>query len=78
MRAKNTINYTEFIAAAVHTQNDLVVQNLWWMFNEFDCDKDGTINPKDMQQAFERMGQPTSEEEVEEILHDHNEKYHNG
>jgi Ca2+-binding EF-hand superfamily protein len=48
------------------------------MFNEFDCDKDGTINPKDMQQAFERMGQPTSEEEVEEILHDHNEKYHDG
>lgn len=71
MRDKNSINYTEFIAAAVGAQTEILKQNLWWMFKEFDINGDEFITGSDISKAYARMGNSVSKEEVCRILEEH-------
>ena len=35
------INYTEFLAATIHVQNELTEERLWNLFKTFDVDETG-------------------------------------
>jgi calcium-dependent protein kinase len=46
------INYTEFLAATIHIQNELTEERLWNLFKTFDVDSSGSITRENLQVAF--------------------------
>ena len=50
------INYTEFLAATLKTQETLTEEMLWQLFKKFDVDDTGFISKDNLQDAFKRLG----------------------
>ena len=42
------INYTEFLAATIHIQNELTEERLWSLFKTFDVDESGSISKENL------------------------------
>ena len=65
------INYSEFIAATINTQEFLTDQKLSAIFRTFDIDNTGEITSQNLKDAFSKFGRECSDEEIEQIMKEH-------
>lgn len=70
-KGNHQINYSEFLAATLHTKKILNNSRMLVLFKEFDVDNSGYITREDLRQAFEKFDKPITEEEIEEIIEKH-------
>ena len=65
------INYSEFLAATINVKDYLDDARLEAIFNQFDIDNSGKITPDNLKQAFSKFGREITDEEIQEILKEH-------
>ncbi len=65
------INYSEFLAATISVRSVLTEKILWTLFKHFDTDDSNTITQENIKEAFAKAGKQVSEEEMDEILKNH-------
>jgi calcium-dependent protein kinase len=65
------INYTEFLAATLHVQNELTDERLWTLFKTFDTDESGNISKPNLKEAFARMGRAITDQEINSVMEQH-------
>ena len=70
-KGNNQINYSEFLAATLHTKKILNDSRMLVLFKEFDIDDSGYITKSNLIEAFEKFEKPVTEEEIDEILEKH-------
>lgn len=73
---ENVINYSEFLAATIDVQLVLTDERLLHMYQEY-ADAEGLITKQSLQEAFERIAQPQTEEEITAIFESHHTKAFN-
>jgi calcium-dependent protein kinase len=62
------INYSEFLAATVHSKLQISEEHMWTVFNKFDTDNTGYISDKNLVEVMEKIGKPMTIEEVREMI----------
>lgn len=65
------INYTEFIAATINVQSYLTDEKLESLYATFNVDGKGEISLDDMKNAFTKFGKNISDQELKDILREH-------
>lgn len=72
-KGNKQINYSEFIAATLHTKKILNDSRLKVLFKEFDVDDSGYITKENLEEAFDRLDKKVTKAQINEILdkHDH-------
>ena len=61
------IDYTEFIAACMYSQNYSEEKQIKQAFQYFDKDESGTISKQELKQCLQSEDQTMTDEEVEEL-----------
>ena len=64
----NSINYSEFLAAAVDISQFVSSERIGGLFATFDIDGDGLITEKNIKTAFTKFGVEVSDEEIAQIM----------
>lgn len=62
------IDYTEFIAACMYSQNYSEEKQIKQAFQYFDKDESGTISKQELKQCLQSEDQTMTDEEVEELI----------
>ena len=66
------INYSEFIAAVLSFDEQVLGEHLWMLFKKFDVDNTDSITIENLEEAFHRQGRfKVSRTELSEILQKH-------
>ena len=68
---RNKINYTEFLAATLQTQNMLTDERLWIIYDDYANPHRGGISKSSLKDAFDRIGVPKNDGEIDTIFRDH-------
>lgn len=67
----NSINYTEFLAAAMDISQHASLDRIASLFATFDIDGDGMITAKNIKTAFTKFGIQVTDEEITDIMRAH-------
>jgi calcium-dependent protein kinase len=62
------INYSEFLAATVHSKLLINEEHLWTVFNKFDTDNTGFISDQNLVEVMEKVGKTVTLAEVREMI----------
>lgn len=66
------INYSEFIAATLSFDEQVLGEHLWMLFKKFDVDNTDQITVENLEEAFHRQGRvKIGREELLEIIQKH-------
>jgi Ca2+-binding EF-hand superfamily protein len=65
------INYSEFLAATCATKSFLNEAKLMTLFRTFDTDGSNVITPDNLIEAFQNLGNPLTQKELDSILTKH-------
>src|SRR5438046_737475 len=63
-----TINYSEFVAAALDLKHYLNTERLWSIFQHFDPDNQGFITVENVKDVAERQGRTLTQEEMASLV----------
>lgn len=65
------INYSEFLSATIDHHKFLTEQRLHGIFHQFDVEGSDKLTASNLQDAFQKLGQNLSMEEIERIIKKH-------
>lgn len=65
------IHYSEFLAATINVKDLLTDEHIVTLFDYFDTDNTGYISRENLKEAFKKAGKPLSEEDLDEIMENH-------
>lgn len=64
------IRYSDFLVATLDKKKLLDDELLFLTFQHFDADSDGFVNISDLKIALENIGDPSTQEEIEQMIAD--------
>lgn len=76
-KGNGKINYSEFLAATISVKSVLTDEKLYALFKHFDTDGSDYITPQNLKEAFAVGGKDLTDEEVAQILAEHDIKKDN-